>query len=471
MCILVIRFIHHLTNSISYICFQISSMLLDKIKRYIKQEKLLHHSSKILVGVSGGSDSMVLLEILYQLNYSCSVAHMNFSLRGNESDEDEAFVRDYALQNNLPFYSKKVDTLMYAKSHGISMEMAARDLRYAFFDELLQSHKLDIIALGHHKNDLVETMLINLARGTGVRGLSGIQAKTGKLVRPLLEITNEEIIAYAESHNILYRNDSTNADTHIQRNNFRHNIIPRFEEINPSFIQTIANTAHRMQEVQQLINNTVSHFIAAYVHDEKDKKYIQLDGLLKHPSKAIVLFEILNSFGFNASQLDEINIALGKEPGKTWHSKAYRLILSSTHLILTKKVTEPGTEKILILENMQKISKPIRLTISDKIPVQNCTLNFTKEDAYFDAEKIRFPLTIRKWEHGDWFVPFGMTGRKKLSDFFIDNKLSLDKKEEVYVLLSEEDIIWIPGYRTDNRYKITEETQSVIHMNHRKNDH
>lgn len=439
-------------------------MLPEKVKSFIQKEKLLHHSSKILVGVSGGSDSMVLLEILRQLNYSCFVAHMNFSLRGKESDDDEAFVRDFARQIPFPFYTKKVDTLEHAKSKGISMEMAARELRYDFFDQLLEQHKIDVIAVGHHKNDVAETMLINLTRGTGVRGLSGIQAKMGKVIRPLLDISNEAILKYSKENKIPYRVDQSNTDTRIKRNNFRHNIIPKFEQINPSFIQTMADTAHRMQQVQKLIDNVVSGFTSEHVINNRGNKYILLDGLLNHPSRSVFLFEILNPFGYNTSQLDEINNALEKTPGKTWYTNTHRLILSATHLILQERDEEPEIEALVIQANCRKVDSPLALTISAPLALNDCTLNFSNTNVFFDAEKIHFPLTLRKWRQGDWFIPFGMKGTKKLSDFFIDNKLSLVEKEEVYVLVSGEDIIWILGYRTDERYKITKETKSVIQI-------
>lgn len=439
--------------------------MLQKVKEYIVRNQLLTEGSKILVAVSGGADSMVLLFILQKLGYRCSVAHMNFNLRGQASDEDEKFVKSYATKHHLDFYGKSVNTLLYAENHGISMEMAARDLRYSFFEEILKKEKITYVAVGHHKNDLVETMLLNLTRGTGVRGLAGIKAKNGNIIRPLLGITNAEIVAFANKNDLLFRTDSTNDDTKIQRNFFRHTVVPHFESINPSFTSTMYKTAESMQQVQKLIDLHVSSFKQKFVEEMDGKIRINKDGFSDSISKEIVLFELLSPFVFNGDQLQEIRSALEQQThGKTWFSPSHRLLTSHTHLVIQplEKIEKP--QAVWMDKSTIGIDEPINLKVFPVQPKNEVAFNFSPENAYFDAAKINFPLQLRKWKQGDWFVPFGMKGRKKLSDFFIDNKFSLDKKEETFVLLSGDEIIWIVGYRTDDRYKITEETTRVLQM-------
>lgn len=437
--------------------------MLTQINQYIRTHSLLTAKAKVLVGVSGGVDSVVLIHALFALGYECIVAHMNFSLRGEASDGDENFVHGLCRDLNIPFYAKKVDTLAYAREKGISMEMAARDLRYAFFDALCQKNEVDRIAVGHHKNDLAETFLINLSRGTGLRGLSGIQPVNGKIIRPLLCLTASEVRLYAKQHHLDYRTDASNSDVDIIRNRIRHRVIPEFERINPAFIQTLEDTARRMQQIQEMVNDQVARFSESNVLNVDNAVYISLNALQQHPQKQFMLFELLHPYGCNSAQIGEISKALNGISGKEWFTAQFRVTLSSTALEIRE--TNTAIKETFTIERHQvAVNHPFPLAFNTLKNPGLRHLKFSNWQVYFDADKLVFPLVIRPWEQGDRFVPFGMRGHKKLSDFLVDMKLSIPQKEEVYVLLSGNEIIWVVGLRTDNRYKISEQTEHIFEI-------
>ncbi len=433
-----------------------------KIQAYIEQHRLLKPGEHVLVGVSGGADSMVLLHILQQLGFACSVAHMNFQLRGEASSQEADFVEAYAKAHGLPFYVKCVDTKAMAKEQGISIEMAARDLRYAFFSDVLKKGPAVNVAVGHHKNDLVETQLLNMARGTGVRGLVGIKPQNGVVIRPMLSASRSEIMEFADAHHLPYCTDASNADTQIKRNFIRHKVLPLMENLNPSFLHTSYQNALRMQQVQQLIESSLAAFVQKHVQASAKSTEISLAGLLACPTADLFLFELLHPFGFNERQLGEMLLALDSIPGKQWHANGHRVVRTHTHFIVQPWPPQALQEEQWFYREGEEHTSPIHLRIGKMQQKKDVTFNFDVNRAYVDGDKITFPLQLRKWEKGDWFVPLGMKGRKKLSDFFIDLKLSLPEKEAMYVLMSGNAIIWIPGYRTDERYKIDDTTAKVL---------
>ncbi len=442
--------------------------MMDKVKAYLNEQHFDVQNKRVLLGVSGGADSMVLLDVLQKLGVQCWVAHMNFSLRGVDSDDDEAFVRDYCLANDLPFFAKKVDTLAFASAHKMSMEMAARELRYTFFNQLMDEHKLDYLAVGHHQNDLAETMLINLSRGTGLKGLSGIKFQSGKVIRPLLSVQKHEIENYAQKNHIAFRIDASNSDVDIIRNRVRHQVIPEFQMMNPSFTETLNLTAKRLEKIQNWLDVEVESFKKKHCQEDSEVLQVSITALKNFVEPELLLFELIYPFGFNSAQIQEMNNALSSQSGKQWISETSRVVRSSEALELHKFYEKKEAFCIEIHDDQACIEEPIRLQLERLHDVSLTQLIFEKHMAYFDADKLAFPLQLRSWKQGDRFVPFGMKGSKKLSDFMIDQKFSLLEKEKLVVLCSGEDIIWVVNHRSDNRYRIDSKTKNVLKVTFQK---
>jgi tRNA(Ile)-lysidine synthase len=337
--------------------------------------------------------------------------------------------------------------------------MAARELRYKWFEDIRKEHHADAIAVAHHRDDLAETVLLNLIRGTGIRGLSGISPKNNSIVRPLLGVSRDEIEAYVEERKLPFIFDSSNSDDVFVRNFLRLNVIPLLEKINPSVKNSIYRTAQHVGEARKIYDFYVENQKKAIFTDNR----IDIDKLKTTLSPATMLFEILSPFGFNASVIEDICQCLDSIPGKVFYSNDYRLIKDRKDLILDKISDENLSQREYAIDKVsQEITYPIRLKIS--FLSGNITINKDARFLYADADKLFFPLTLRKWQPGDWFIPFGMKGRKKLSDFFTDRKFSLPDKENAWVLTSDEDIVWVVGERSDERFKITESTENVLVM-------
>ncbi len=433
--------------------------MIEKVRSYIKENRLLKPDDRVIVGLSGGMDSMTLIDVLLSLGYNCMAVHCNFHLRGEESERDAAFVEQWCESAKVGLVSVDFDTYRYAAEHKISIEMAARELRYKWFEDIRKKHHADAIAVAHHRDDLAETVLLNLIRGTGIRGLSGISPKNNSIVRPLLGISRDEIEAYVDERKLPFIFDSSNSDDAFVRNFLRLNVIPLLEKINPSVKNAIYRTAQHVGEARKIYD--------FYVENQKKAIFagnrINIDKLKTTLSPATMLFEILSPFGFNASVIEDICQCLDSIPGKVFYSNDYRLIKDRKDLILDKISDENFSQREYAIDKVsQEITDPIRLKIS--ILSGNITINKDARFLYADADKLSFPLTLRKWQPGDWFIPFGMKGRKKLSDFFTDRKFSLPDKENAWVLTSDEDIVWVVGERSDDRFKITESTENVLVM-------
>jgi len=432
--------------------------MLEKVKKYIDDKQLLNPSSTVVVGVSGGMDSMALLDILTLLSYRCIAAHCNFHLRGEESDRDAEFVKNWCKNVDIEFTSVDFDTLAYARDKKISIEMAARELRYQWFEIVRQKYEAEVIAVAHHRDDAIETVLLNLLRGTGIKGLTGISPKKGNIVRPLLCVSRNEIEQYLNERNIPFVTDSTNYDDTITRNYLRLNVIPMLEKLNPSAKNAIFRTSQNVGEAYHIYEDAIEKLKKEVMNGEK----ISIEKLKNTPSPVSVLFEILSSFGFNSSVVEDIIDNLDTTSGKVFLSTQYRVIKDRQFLLLSKigDASNIGYE-IFIHEGTNEILFPIHLKIS---VVNKNTINVNKPGRFLfsDAEKVRFPLKLRKWKEGDWFVPFGMKGKKKLSDYFTDCKFDLLEKENQWILESDGQIIWIVGKRNDERFKVSDHTNNVL---------
>lgn len=436
--------------------------MLGKFQAYIRKEKLWQPKQKLLVAVSGGNDSMALCELLREGGYAFSVAHCNFRLRGTESDADAAFVEGYCLRNKLKYHYNAFDTAAYAAKHKISTQMAARELRYDWFEELMKKGKYDFLLTAHHLNDNIETFFINLLRGSGINGLKGIVPKTGKKVRPLLFATREDIENYVRAKGIIYREDSSNKEDKYLRNRIRHQVIPELKTLNPSFEQTLASELEILQQVSRIVYAEVERKKKTLAAVKKDFCRIDIEKLKKSGSPQLFLYEIIKEFGFNSMQAAAVYDALDGLAGKMFFSETHQLVKDRNHLLIRDR-SAAGAEEVTIFKKAERLKQPVALEIAYyrikrgeevKIPA-------LKHVAYLDADKLKFPLKITRWQNGDRFVPLGMWQAKKLSDFFVSEKMSLFDKDNQWILRDKEAIVWVMGRRIDDRFKITSDTKNV----------
>jgi tRNA(Ile)-lysidine synthase len=431
--------------------------VIRKIKKYIEDEKLLQPHATVVVGLSGGADSMALLDVLTLLDYRCIAAHCNFHLRGEESNGDAVFVKNWCKSADAEFTSIDFDTRQYAADKKISIEMAARELRYSWFEIVRRQYEAEAVAVAHHRDDSVETVLLNLIRGTGIRGLIGIPARNGRVVRPMLGVTRREIVQYVEERELPFRTDSSNKQDIYLRNSIRLNVIPLLETLNPAAKEAIFRTSHHLYEAEKIYTEEIGRLKQTVFDGVK----INIPALQKTPSPLSVLFEILSPLGFTPSVIEDVSQCLESSSGKQFFSEKYRLIKDRETFILSDIESKTDEKNDYALsESTKEMTYPIHLTMNINTPDV-----FIHKDArflYVDADKLSFPLKLRRWQPGDRFVPFGMKGMKKLSDYFTDRKFSLADKENVWVLTSGADIVWIVGERADERFKVEEATKRVL---------
>jgi tRNA(Ile)-lysidine synthase len=437
--------------------------LKKRVESYIIEHELLDNEKVIIVGVSGGADSVVLLYILLALGYQCIVAHCNFKLRMDASDNDSEFVRSMAKSLGLSHYSIDFDTVGYAKERKISIEMAARDLRYEWFHKLLNELDAQAIAVAHHADDSIETMLMNLVRGTGLRGLTGIHPKNGKVVRPLLCCTRSEIEAYLEEHKLSHVEDASNAELDYTRNKFRNLILPLLEEINPSVRQVLYQTTERLEGILTIYQRAIKAIQDQVVSNEGDRIKINIELLTKSGHVPTVLYEILHPYGFSSGLIEIISSQLNCEAGKSFYSDSHRLVKDRDSLIL-QVLDYTVSDEYEIDESQVEIEIPILLKFNKFNKSDDFKFSESNACVHLDFSKLKFPLVLRKWKMGDAFYPLGMNQRKKLSDFFIDNKLSVLEKEHIWLIVSGTEIVWVIGYRIDNRYRIEPNTTTIFEI-------
>jgi tRNA(Ile)-lysidine synthase len=419
--------------------------------------------------VSGGVDSVVLLHLLCQAGYRVGVAHCNFALRGKESDGDENFVRELCTKNKLPFFTRKFNTQEYADAQGVSIQMAARTLRYEWFEQVAHENNFTKIAVAHNLNDDVETFFINLTRGTGLQGLSGMSPLQGKIARPLLFAKREEIMSCAKSHHLCYREDSSNSDVKYARNFIRHRILPEFAELNPSFLHSMQQNIGRINSAQQAIDSMANEVKKHCCTEVDGKLHIRISAL-PDTQRSFWLYELLQEYNFSGNMVENIAQSLEKISGKTFHSPTHTLIKDRDLLIVSSRKNDDVQDSIYITQTDIDNGEQIPLTAGKVLQLRVVNRNevdFSQGNrvAFLNYDLLQFPLTLRTWHSGDSFIPLGMSGEKKLSDFFIDIKLNLLEKSEQLLLCSNNgNIAWILERRLDNRYRITPNVQKILRV-------
>ncbi len=440
--------------------------MLESFLKYIKEQKLIDPSDKILLAVSGGVDSVVLCKLLHQAKIKFAIAHCNFTLRGEESDEDELFVEGLAEQYNVAFHSISFDTNSFAKKNKLSVQVAARELRYKWFDEIKTQFNFTLIATAHHQDDSIETFFINLLRGSGIRGLHGILPKQGDIIRPLLFVNKVEIETFAKKNKLKFRRDSSNNTDKYLRNKIRHKLIPLLNTINPSANKNIADTIENLREVEAIYLKSIEKKKLKIVEEKNGLVKISIKELEKLKPLSAYLFEYLYPLGFNSKMIDDILESLNSESGKQFFSGTHRLIKDRNYLIIStnEKIIDSKNINIIVSQKEIKVGSN-KIVFKKMLHSKKVDLKVSKDIAQIDFEKLKFPLQLRKWEHGDTFHPIGMKGKKKLSDFFIDQKFSLIEKENTMVLISDNKIVWIVGHRIDDRFKITDKTKQIYFAN------
>lgn len=433
----------------------------EKVKNCIARHELLEREHPVLVALSGGADSVALACVLQDLGYKIEAAHCNFCLRGAESERDEAFVTDFCQRRKIVLHRRCFSTHAYAHEHHVSIEMAARTLRYDFFEQLLQERELDCVAVAHHREDNTETVLLNLLRGTGIRGLRGIQYRNGKVVRPLLDVSRQEIEDYlAECHQD-YVTDSTNLQDEVQRNKIRLNVMPRMREIYPNADESIHQGARRLSDTFRIYEYGMDLLMQQVVHGNR----ILLEELNRTPAPETVLYEILSRMDFNPAQVAAIYEQLGGESGKMYESPTHRLLRDREALVFEKKAVRPARlEKVLPLEGIMRVTDDVTFLISRSSYSSGGPLPREKNVICMDLDKVEFPLVVRMPQTGDRFMPFGMKGMKLVSDFLTDLKKNVFEKERQLLVCSGDKIAWVVGERPDDRFRVTEHTRHILRI-------
>lgn len=439
--------------------------MLQALKAYIKSSGLFNQSDRILLAVSGGVDSIVMVRLFKDAGFNFGVAHVNFGLRGEESDGDEEFVKNQALQMGVPFYIKNFSTEQYAADHKISIQMAARDLRYAWFDEILNEQGFSFVATAHHLDDQAETFFINLLRGTGISGMHGILPKQGRIIRPLMFTTREKIMTFALEKELAWRDDRSNKSRKYLRNKLRLDVLTELYKINPQFSYKLNESINHLRDVETIYNSHISGVTADLVQDTPKGVLISIDWIYEYEPHNTYLFELLKPYGFSYPVVKEIVRSLDTFSGKVFYSPTHRLLRDRENFIIQPLSDLSADlfdgETFYIERNSINIEQPVCLCMFEadniaELPMGKASI------ACLDLDKLKFPLKLRKWEKGDWFIPLGLKGKKKLSDFFINQKFSLSDKEKTWLLISGEDIVWVIGKRIDNRFCITPNTKKAF---------
>jgi tRNA(Ile)-lysidine synthase len=431
--------------------------MLQKFQNHLLHNFQFLRGKKVLLATSGGKDSMVMVHLLQHLDYEIGIAHCNFQLRGIESFDDQHFVKQYAVANNIPVFITQFDTKAFSEDYKISTQVAARELRYNWFYELLETEKYDYILTAHHADDNLETFLINLSRGTGLEGLIGIPEQNEKVVRPLLAFSQEEIEDYASVNGIQWREDSSNASDKYLRNKIRHHVVPLLKELNPNFLLSFHKTQGYLQQAQDMVDDAAIMVYQQVAQQDGDTIYFDLQQLQKLPNYKSYLYQWLNEFGFKA--WDDIYDLVDSQSGKCVYSSEYRLLKDRDSLLLSRLNEEDEIQEYSILENQKEVNIPLNLSFCK---VADISIGSNKT-IFVDADKIHYPLVLRHWNEGDHFQPFGMDGKsKKISKLFKDEKLSLIEKESKWLLCSNTEIVWVIGLRQDERFRIDNTTKNIL---------
>ncbi|HEY8689742.1 MAG TPA: tRNA lysidine(34) synthetase TilS [Chitinophagaceae bacterium] len=434
--------------------------LLQKFTDFIKKENLFQAKDRLLLAVSGGVDSVVLCELCKQAGFDFVIAHCNFQLREDESGRDEQFVRELAKKYSSEIFVKKFETEKYAEQNKLSIQVAARELRYEWFNSLI-GDEIKYILTAHHANDNIETLLMNFFKGTGINGLQGILPKQANVIRPLLFAKKEEFLEFAKENGLSYVEDSSNASDKYTRNYFRNQLIPSIQKVFPQVEENLINNIQRFTEIQTLYQQSIDLHKKKLLEKKGEEIHIPVFKLLKSQPLATIVYEIVKDFGFTSNQTDEVIKLLKSDSGKYVQSPRHRVLKNRNWLIVTPVNTEIS-ENILIEEKDKEIK-----FLSGKLEIKKALvavykLSANENIAQLDADEITFPLLLRKWKQGDYFYPLGMNKKKKLSRFFIDQKMSMTEKENTWVIEMNKKIVWVVGKRIDNRFKITGKTKNIL---------
>ncbi|WP_207220004.1 tRNA lysidine(34) synthetase TilS [Emticicia agri] len=441
--------------------------MLHSFLTYINEQSLFTPTDKIVLAVSGGKDSVVLLDLFREAKFNFTVAHCNFQLRGKDSDQDAEFVKQLCASHGIPFRATAFPTQTFARNHKLSIEMAARQLRYEWFEALRKELDYQYIATAHHLNDSIETILLNLTKGTGISGLRGILAKKGYIIRPLLFASRADIENYVAEKQLAWREDSSNASNDYQRNLLRNEVVPLLKKINPNLEHTFARNIERIQAIESNFQKNLSEFKKAISQEANDALFLKIEVIQNWQSGAYFLEETLKEFGFNYFQSKEIYRSLCKSSGKAFHSGTHTLTKDREYLIITPK-EETTFEELLIdkgTETLDYYGLQLQISNTSIEDWQNYLNTARNSDIlWVDADTLNYPLRIRPWQEGDWFIPLGMKGKKKISDFLVDKKVPLHLKKKTLLLCSDDDIVWVIGQRTDERFKVTQGTKQILRI-------
>ncbi|MEQ3501029.1 tRNA lysidine(34) synthetase TilS [Tenacibaculum sp. SSH1-16] len=433
--------------------------MLQQLAKHIDEQFSFLKEKKLLIAISGGVDSVVLTHLLHQLQFNISLAHCNFQLRGKESDLDELFIKELGKSLNIQTFTTRFNTNEYTTKNKLSTQLAARELRYSWFDSLSKENNFDYILTAHHADDNLETFLINLSRGTGLEGLTGIPSINKNIIRPLLIFSREEIITFAKKNNIEWREDESNSETKYLRNKIRHQIAPTLKELNDSVLKNFNKTIDHLKESQQIIDDKIADITHEIVSKEGDLLKINIEKLLKLSNPKAYLYQLLKSYKF--TEWNDVYNLIYAQSGKQILTKFYTLLKDRDFLLLLRTNEKSSFEKeyFIIREENKEITAPIKLQLKKVLK----KTNINKENIYVDYELLNFPLKLRRWKSGDFFYPKGMIGRKKVSKYFKDEKISIVNKNKIWLLCSSKnEVIWIVGKRQDRRFLPTEKTTKLL---------
>lgn len=431
--------------------------MLSNFHQHFSEKLPVLNGKKLLLATSGGIDSMVMVDLFLKSNFSIAIAHCNFQLRENESNADQEFIENFAKKNNVPLFTIRFDTQTFAQDFKFSIQTAARELRYKWFYELAENENFDYILTAHHADDNLETFLINLSRGTGIEGLTGIPKQNGKIIRPLLDFSRSEIENYANENGIIWREDSSNASDKYLRNKIRQDIVPGLKELNPELLPVFQKTQDYLQQTQRMAEDAAIMVYQQVAQQANEEIHFNIKKLKKLPNFKSYLYQWLREFGFTA--WEDIYALVESQSGKQVFAPKWRLLKNRDFLIL-RPLHDVAAEQVFLIDEAQKeVNFPIKLSFSKAAGISDESNNAI----FVDAQKLQFPLTLRKWHEGDVFLPLGMNGQsKKVSKFFKDVKLSLAEKEKTWLLCSADEIVWIVGLRADERFKIQTTTNQIL---------
>ncbi len=432
--------------------------------------EILDISRPVLVAIGGGADSVALLSELVRRGYHCVAAHCNFHLRGEESDSDEAFVRSFCESLGVELHVAQFDTRVYASEHKVSIEMAARELRYDWFFSLLDEMDIPVVAVAHHADDAAETFILNLVRGTGIRGLSGMKSLQGRVARPLLGISRQEIELYCKANGLKYVTDCTNASDDYARNRIRHHVIPELKALNPSFLSTMNQNMAHVAQVMEIFQAQVDEFRKSYVAETEDGFAVSIAGLRAQVSAEPFLFELLAPVGLSPRAIHDVARCVAENRvGREFRAGDVRVVVDREDVIVVRDAEADLVDCEVVVDECQaEVEIPLNVSISMFDRAADYTFSRDPMVMHFDAARVSFPIKFRHWRVGDTFRPLGMKGEKKLSDFFVDKKISRPEKEKAWIAESDGRIIAILGMRIDDRCKVTPTTRRIIELKYKK---